>query len=101
MNADELRSRRREIVESVAKRKRGIDECLSELESLDAAALAPHNAYYDFINQFDTLYRLFKAAEGRPQAQDATAEMMMSALDRFRKTLPKPETMTLVTSESD
>jgi hypothetical protein len=89
MNADELRSRRREIVESVAKRKRGIDECLSELESLDAAAKDKRPAYYGWLVDFETLLRLFKAAEGRPDAQASAADMMIGALERFKQTLPK------------
>jgi hypothetical protein len=91
MNADELRSRRREIVESVAKRKRGIDECLSDLESLDAAAKDKRPAYYGWLVDFETLLRLFKAAEGRPDAQANAADMMIGALERFKQSLPKVE----------
>jgi hypothetical protein len=89
MNADELRSRRREIVELAAGHRKDIDECLSELESLDAAKERP--AYYGWLVDFETLLRLFKAAEGRPDAQANAADMMIGALERFKQTLPKPE----------
>jgi hypothetical protein len=89
MNADELRSRRREIVELAAGHRKDIDECLSELESLDAAAKDKRPAYYGWLVDFETLLRLFKAAEGRPDAQANAADMMIGALERFKQTLPK------------
>lgn len=99
MNTDELRSRRREIIEKAANisgpthlRYRWIDECLRDLESLDSATHTQHNAYYDFLNRFDTLYRLFKAAEGNPGSLLATSDLMIAAIMAYRETLNTQET---------
>jgi hypothetical protein len=89
MNTDELRSRRRDSLEDVASGRKDVDQCLSELESLDAAAKDKRPAYYGWLVDFETLLRLFKAAEGRPDAQANAADMMIGALERFKQSLPK------------
>lgn len=91
MTPDEMHARRRDIIIE-AVQSGCIEECLRDLASLDTAAQVKRNAYYDFLNRFDVLYRLLKASEGQSGALKATIDLMIAALAAYRRTLAKGET---------
>jgi len=98
MNAQELHEARREIVTQCVRLHAystdvyiNAEDCLDELEALDAAyaaAQSPQDAFYAFIRTHDVEYSALMQSQGAG-TQRAIIDTMINSLVKYAETLDK------------